>query len=74
MDMAELKFLKKELGKKAGPMAKVVVKKEAKSMGLNDGVIPKNKMCELIENCVEKSVADQGKHQQIINELKDELV
>ncbi|MFW6196058.1 MAG: hypothetical protein ACOC5D_01860 [Thermoplasmatota archaeon] len=72
--MAELKFLKKELGKKAGPMAKVIVKKEAKSMGLNGGVISKNKMGELIERCVKKSVADQNKHQQIINELKDEFV
>ncbi|MFW6196751.1 MAG: hypothetical protein ACOC5D_05385 [Thermoplasmatota archaeon] len=72
--MAELKFLKKELGKRAGPMAKIVVKKEAKSMGLNGGVISKNDMSKLIERCVKKSVADQSKHPQVIDDLKSELI
>ncbi len=72
--MAELKFLKKELGKRAGPMAKIVVKKEAKSMGLNGGVISKNKMSTLIERSVKKAVADQSKHSEVINELKNELI
>lgn len=72
--MAELKFLKKELGKRAGPMAKIIVKKEAKSMGLNGGVIKRNDMSKLIERCVKKSVADSSKHNQVIKELKRELI
>ena len=55
-------------------MAKIVVKREARSMGLNGGVIPKSRMGKLIERCVKKSIADPSRHHQVIMELKQEVM
>ena len=66
--------LKKEIMSKAGPMGKIVVKKQMKKLGLSGDDISNSDMRKLIEESVKSAVADSSKHQEIINELKSKLM
>ncbi|MFW6176709.1 MAG: hypothetical protein ACOC40_03320 [Thermoplasmatota archaeon] len=65
--------LKKEIMSKAGPMGKIVVKKQMKKLGLSGDDVSGSDLDKLIEESVKSAIADSSKHQQIISELKSKL-
>ena len=65
--------LKKEITSKAGPMGKIVVKKQMKKLGLSGDDVSGSDLDNLIEESVKSAIADSSKHQEIISELKSKL-
>ncbi|MFP4050420.1 MAG: hypothetical protein ACLFVB_01610 [Thermoplasmata archaeon] len=65
--------LKKEIMSKAGPMGKIVVKKQMKKLGLSGDDVSGSDLDKLIEESVKSAIADSSKHQEIISELKSKL-
>lgn len=65
--------LKKEIMSKAGPMGKIVVKKQMKKLGLSGDNVSGSDLDKLIEESVKSAIADSSKHQEIISELKSKL-
>lgn len=65
--------LKNLLSEKAGPYGKIAVKEKMDSLGITNE--PSTTELEvLIEESVIASIADEAKHEEIIDELKEDLL
>ncbi len=72
--MKEIDVLERELVELAGPLAKFVIKKQIRDMGLQRENFPKDRLGELIERSVKNAIFDPKKQREVSRALKKRIL
>ena len=72
--MKEIDILERELVELAGPLAKFVIKKQIRDMGLQRENFPKDRLGELIERSVKNAIFDPKKQREVSRNLRKKLL